>query len=605
MATLLRLEIWTAYQCDSGTREAVLARDECPTLTSTERVTREDTLTLLIPKASAAADSLSLGRVVRLVYDDGSFDEWRIHELVDQSGREGGRYRVTCRSVLYELRDLALIATTASGVLTTSVTYAGKTPSEIVTGLLTYLPGWWAAGTITPTLAVSVSVSADATPLRVLRELVKELNAAGAACELDVRRNGTTGYYIDIVTAIGSSAETADIRTAKNILTSDRTRSRETMANRVYPRGAGDASIEYAYWRVISVSGNDVELRQAETDAAALNFDDQLDGLYLENDAGTRVQITASVASTSTVTVTSSAGFTAGEWCRIVADASGTGILYVSYPGAVSTKVTIVEGAGDGTTNLCDNPYMSRWPGSTSAAPTGWTSSGGGTFTQNTTATYIRRGTYSCRCQFGAGSQYLRTNTQTVLTGRGTTYSAKIALYRVAGPLLQVALYNQAGALIGSAVSVPATVGWHELEITGASVGAATGLYVQVISTGAATECYVDSAQITVGAAQAAWTLGSAPAALYRRALGYLDENAFDPTQYTLTVADLNRLSPTEWPYDALVLGASVRITDTELGITTTSRITEITRDYRNPARTTLVLERTTRTLTTVLAGAA
>ena len=604
MATLLRLEIWTAYECDSGTREAVLARDECPTLMGTERITREDALTLLLPKSSAAADSFALGRVIRLVYDDASFDEWRIHELVDQSGIEGGRYRVTCRSVLYELRDLALIATTASGVLTTSVTYAGKTASEIVTGLLTYLPGWWAVGTITPTLAISVSVTADATPLRVLRELVRELNAGGAACELDVRRNGTTGYLIDIVTAIGASAETPDIRTSKNILTSDRTRSRETMANRVYPRGADDASIEYAYWRVISVSGNDIEIRQAETDAAAINFDDQLNGLYLENDAGTRVAISASVAATSIVTVSSSAGFAVGEWCRLVADGAGTGISYLSYPGAVSTKVSIVEGAGDGTTNLCDNPYMSRWPGSTSAAPTGWASSGGGTYTQNTTAAYIQRGTYSCRCQFSAGSQFLRTNTQTILTGRGTTYSAKVALYRVSGTLMQVAFYNQAGVVLGAAVSVPATVGWHELTVTGVAIGAATGLYVAVVSTGVA-ECYVDSAQITVGAAQAPWTLGSAPASLYRLGLGYLADNAFDPTQYTLTVADLNRLSPIEWPYDALVLGASVRITDTELGITTTSRITEITRDYRNPAKTTLVLERTTRTLTTVLASAA
>lgn len=604
MSILTRLEVWTAYACDGGTREALIAKDECPTLVGTERITREDSLTLMVPKAASGAEALALGRVVRFVYDDATFDEWRIHELVDQSGTDGGRYRVSCRSVLYELRDLALIATTASGVLTTSVTYAGKTASEIVTGLLTYLPAWWAVGTITPTLAISVSVTADATPLLVLRELVRELNAAGAACELDVRRNGTTGYYIDIITAIGAGADTADIRTAKNILTSDRTRSRETMANRVYPRGADSASIEYAYWRVISVSGNDIELRQAETDAPALNFDDQLDGLYLENDAGTRVLISASVAATSIVTVSSSAGFAVGEWCRVVADAAGAGLSYLSYPGAVSTKVTIVSGGGDGTTNLCDNPYMSRWPGSTSAAPTGWTSVGAGTFTQNTTAAYIQRGTYSCRCQFSGAGQILRTNTQAILPGRGTTYSAKVALYRVSGALLQVVLYNQVGAILGSAVSVPATVGWHEITITGAAIGAATGLYAAVYANGVA-ECYVDSAQISVGASQGPWTLGSAPASLYRLGLVYLADNAFEPTQYTLTVADLNRLAPADWPYDALVLGASVRITDTELGITTTSRITEIVRDYRNPAKTTLVLERTQRTLTTVLASSA
>ena len=602
MATLTSLEVWTKFQCDGGTREAVLALQDCAGITGTERITREDVLQLTVPKASSAADSLALGRVLRLAYDDGSFDEWRIHELVDQSGREGGKYRVTCRSVVFELRDLALIASTSAGVLSTSISFDGKTATEIVTSLLTYLPGWWAVGTIAPTTAVSLSVASDATPLLVLRELVKALNAAGDACELDVRRNGTTGYYIDLPTAIGASAGEADIRTAKNILTSDRTRSREPMANRIYPRGSDDASIEYAYWRVTSVSGSDVEIRQAETSAPAVIFDDQLNGLYLENDAGTRTAITDSTAATSTATVTSAAGYSANEWCRIVADSSGTGITYVSYPLAVSTKVLVVDGAADGTTNIVDNPYMSRWPGSTSAAPTGWSSSGGGTYTQNTTATYIRRGTYSCRCQFSAGAQYLRTATVNVLPGRGTTYSAKVAVYRVSGGL-QAVLFNQAGVSLGL-VSLAATVGWQELTFDGAGIGAATGLYLQVQSTGVA-ECYVDSAQISVGATQGTWTLGSGPASLYRRALVYLEDNAFEPTTYTLTVADLTRWSPADWPYDALVLGGTIRVTDTELGITTSSRITEITRDYQDPMRTTLVLQRVTRTLTTTLAAAA
>ena len=602
MATLTRLEVWTKFQCDAGVRDAVLALQDCAILTGTERITREDAVTLTIPKASVAAASLSLGRVIRFAYDDGSFTEWRIHELVDASGRDGGTYRVSCRGLVYELRDLALIASTAAGVLSTGITFEGKTATEVITTLLAYLPGWWAVGTVAPTTAVSLSVASDATPLRVLRELVTTLNAAGDACELDIRRNGTTGYYIDLPSAIGATAGTADVRTAKNILRTDRTRSRETMANRIYPRGSDGASIEYAYWRVTSVAGNDVEVRQAESGAPAFIYDDQVNGLYLENDAGSRVQISDTVAATSKVTVSSSAGFSANEWCRIVADATGTGILKVDYPGAVSTKVQIVDGGEDGTTNLVDNPYMSRWPGSTSAAPTGWASSAGGTYTRNSTAAYIQRGTYSCRCQFSAGSQYLETVVANVLPGRGTTYCAKVALYRVSGGL-QVLLNNQAGANL-SLVSVPGTAGWHEITITGAGVGAATGLVLRVQSTGAA-ECYVDSAQLTVGAAQSAWTLGSGPASLYRRALLYLEDNAFEPTRYVFSVADLNRLSPSEWPYDELVLGGSVRITNTELGITTTSRITEITRDFRDPTKTTLVLERTTRTLTTTLAAAA
>lgn len=605
MATLTRLEVWTKFQCDSGVRDAVLALQDCAILTGTERITREDSVTLTIPKASVAAASLSLGRVIRFVYDDASFAEWRIHELVDASGREGGTYRVQCRGMTYELRDLALIASTSAGTLSTSISFDGRTPSEVLTTLLTYLPGWWAAGTVTPTTAVSFTVSADATPLRVLRELVSTLAASGETCELDIRRNGTTGYYIDLVSSIGSSASTADVRTAKNILTSNRTRSREPMANRVYPRGANNASIEYAYWRVTSVSGNDVEIRQPETSAPAIIFDDQLNGLYLENDAGTRVQISDSVASTSKATVSSAAGFSANEWCRIVADSSGTGITKIDYPLAVSTKVQIIEGEETGVTNIVENPYMSRWTGSTSAPPTGWQSGTTpiNTYTRNATTTYIRRGSYSLRCQTTASGQSVRSALVNILPGRGTTYSAMIDVYVVSGTW-SVILRNQAGTSLASTSILAA--GWNTVSHTGIAIGVATGLYVEILNTaGAPAECYVDSAQITASAAQEAWTLGSGPAALYRRGLVYLEDNAFEPTQYTISVADLNRLAASEWPYDALVLGASVRITDTELGITTTSRITEITRDFRDPTKTTLVLERTTRTLTTTLAAAA
>lgn len=604
MARLLRLEVWTKFQCDGGTRDAVLALQDCSVLAGTERITREDVVSFTVPKASVAAASLSLGRVIRFAYDDGSFTEWRIHELVDASGRDGGTYRVSCRGLVYELRDLALIAATSGGVLSTAIAFEGKTATEVITALLAYLPGWWAVGTVAPTTAVSLSVASDATPLRVLRELVTTLNAAGDACELDIRRNGTTGYYIDLPSAIGATAGTADVRTAKNILRTDRTRSRETMANRIYPRGSDGASIEYAYWRVTSVAGNDVEVRQPESAAPAFLYDDQVNGLYLENDAGTRVLISDTVAATSKATVSSSAGFSANEWCRIVADASGTGILKVDYPLATSTKVQIVDGGETAVTNLLDNPYMSRWTGSTSAPPTGWQSGTTpiNTYTRNATATYIRRGTYSLRCQTTAGGQSVRTTLQNILPGRGTTYSAMVDVYLVSGTWT-VILRNQAGTSLASTAIT--TVGWNTVSHTGIGIGAATGLYLEILNTaGAPAECYVDSAQLTVGAAQSAWTLGSGPASLYRRALLYLEENAYEPTRYVFSVADLNRLSPTEWPYDELVLGGSVRITNTELGITTTSRITELTRNYLNPAETTLVLERTTRTLTTVLAAA-
>lgn len=603
MAALVRCEVWTSYQCDSGTRQAVLPIPDLVEMSGTMRTTGEDTLTLTVPKASSAADALSLGRVIRLLYDDASFDEWRIHELRDQSGSQGGLYRLSCRTVLYELRDLAVIASIASGVLTTSVTYDGKTGTDVVDALLAYLPAWWSRGTIAPTTAVSFT-SNEATPLLVLRDLVKALISAGDPCELQVSRVGTTGYAIDLPVAIGSSQPDADVRTARNILTSERTRTRETMANRIYPRCSDGTGIEYAYFKVTAVSGTDITIRQAETDAAALVFDDQLNGLYLENDAGTRTLISDSVAITSTVTVASATGYAVGEWCRVCLDAAGSGMLKLDYPLAASPKVAIVDVASaTGVTNIVANPYLSRWTGSTSAPPTGW-NSGGGTVSRNADLTYIRRGSYSLRLQGVNASSTVFSDTVNILPGRGTTYCAMLDLYKVTvGAGLTIALCNQAGTAISSVSSGTGT-GWYSAVFTGINISTATGLFLRVTPPNLTTEWYVDSAQITVGATQAAWTLGSGPADAWRRALTYLETYAFEPTGYTLSVADLNRWSPDEWPYDAFVLGARVNITDTELGITTSARIEEITRDYLQPLRTTLVLDRSTRTLTTVLSAA-
>lgn len=598
MATLLRAEIWTSYQCDGGTREAFLPLQDLSALSSTERVTREDVLTFTVPKASEAAAALQCGRVLRLLYDDGDFQEWRIHELADAIGRDGGIYRGTCRSVLFELRNAALLTTTSGTVVTFGRQFDGIDASAIIDYLLTLLPGWWSRGTVTPSVVVSLAI-ADGSPLTVLRALVVACGAAGAPCELTVVRNSTVGYQISLPTRIGSAAPLPDIRTAKNILTAERQRSREDLVTVVYPTIAGAPALPYVYWRVIAVSGSDIELRAAESNAAAIAIDDQLVGSYLENDAGTKTQITDSVAATSTVTVASTAGYSVGEWCRVVADAAGVDFVRLTVPGA-DVKVGKFEAEGDLITNIVNNPFLSRWTGSASLPPVGWQSSAG-IVSRNANPTYIRRGLYSMRLQYAAPGIIARTDTVNVVPGRGTTYSAKFTAYVAAGTL-GVWLYNQVGTNLAT---TSVGTGWHEIEFTGINVGAATGLYLYCSSGVGTADTYVDSAQITWGAAQSAWAQGSNPSLAWTRANMALVENSTIPTRFTLTVADLERWAPGDFPYDRLEIGAVLQITETELGITQTARILEITRDFKDSARTSLVLERQARTLTGSLARAA
>ena len=598
MATFVRCEVWTALACDSGARVAIIGRPDIIRLSSTQRLTHEDSLSLVVAIQSAAVDELAIGRVLQLVYDDGSFEEWRIHQLDDRSGRNRGEFRVQCRSMLFELRDAAVVTTTSGTTVTFGKQFDGVDADTVITFLLTLLPSWWAKGTVTPTAILSFAVT-DASPLGVLRTLVSACGAAGAPCELDIRRNGTTGYYIDVVTEIGSSASGADIRTGKNILASERSRSRETQVTRIYPTIGGTPAPSYVYWRVISISGTDIEIRQAETDAAAIAFDDQLNGLYLENDAGTKTLITDSVASTSKVTVASATGYSVGEWCRVVADSSGTDLMKLDLPNASPVKVGLFEAGGDLITNLLNNPFLSRWTGSSSAPPVGWQSSAG-TVSRNSNASFIRRGLYSMRLQYSAPGIIAQTDTQNVVPGRGAIYSAKFTAYIATGGL-SVSLRNQVGTILAS---TSVGTGWQEIEFTNINVGAATGLYLYCSYGVAGGDVYIDSAQITWGATQQSWTQGCNPSLAWTRANMELVDTSTDPTTYTFNVGDLYTWSPDDWPYEALTLGATVTITDSDLGITTTSRIQELQRDHLNPLATVVVLERQLRTLTTRLAAA-
>jgi hypothetical protein len=621
------LEVWTDLQCAGGTRTAILPLDHVTRLVTTERVTREDDGTLELSKDANAYGYLSVGAVIRLLYTDAAFEEWRIAELSDTS-QASRLVRVTLQSVLFDLnvRDNPITSTT-SNVTTLDVSYATKTPTQLVTAIMAFAPSWFDVGTVTPTTVVDVSVS-SAYPLRGLRAVVDALRARGVDCELDFRRNGTTGYYLDLVTTIGSSASAVDVRTAKNLLATTRAKRLAEQATSVIMRGGAGVrrsgtptTIALGFWKVASVSGSDVELRGAEDCPDPILYDDQFNSHYLQKTDGTYTQITDTVASTQKVTVASAASISANQWLRIVSNSSGDDMVKLSKPTATApltqSRIVPISGLTD-RTNWCVNAVFARW---TAGAPDDWTETDtAGHATISEESSVVLYGSRSCKVvvvQPGipAANVYMTSRSMSIAPSASTrdlTASAWIYVDKsLSTGTPNGTFYVEAAGASGSVTYAAITSQtWTRINCTASSVtgvSRAVAVRYQAGSTAAqGLTYYIGAAMLEeVSSAQSTFIVGSQPAYLHAAGNRVLGLYSDPPTAYTVSFADLGAWDATAFPYDNVTLGATANVSDTDLGVTTSDRIVEITRDRRNPLASQLTVSTRPVDLVSTLTGIA
>lgn len=627
MPTLQRLEVWTDFQCNSGTRQAVLPLDHCMRITTTERVEHDDSATIELSKDAAAAAYLALGYVVRFLFDDATFSEWRIRSLEDTS-KTARLVRVTLQPPLFDLNTGAAPLTATTGtVVSFAVEYKAMTPSAILAAILAFCPTWWAAGTVTPTVPVSVVAEAW-MPLQALRALVAAINAAGTACELHYRRNGTTGYYVDLVTAIGSSESTLDVRTAKNLLGTTRRQDRERYATEVVPVGTGSpkASIGRAWWECTAKSGTTLTMAQPVTGGDMLAFDDQLNtARYLVDDAGAYQQITDCTAgATQHLVVASAANVTAGRWYRIANDASGTEMVGLRKAASTAGPIYVLSSSGIGPdTNFVPNPAMRDWSG---AAPDGWTAAGFGTYTKITTAGLWVYGGQSCLM---VNSNLAPASLTSPLAGCyiPTTWTGYVIASVWLRPktwgnaaVVRATLSGGSAGTTGLANFADVTSAsyavdtWYRIDKSVALTASTRGsqkFNIKIAFTGADSitqgEVYVDSAQVVVVATDAApeFLEGSDPARLWALGNNWLTAYGTTPASYTCTFADLGQWDPLGFPHETVALGQTATVRDTDLDITTSGRVREVTRDWRNPLASVVTIANRPSDLITSLTGIA
>ncbi len=616
MALFARAEVWSTYASNAGARLAFFGKVIEPCELQ-ETLQGDDRVTITCPADDQAVAFLVKRRVIRVVLSDASFTEWRIQSITKRHGDDGDAVTIVAVSPLYDLADATVIREVlASGVPSFSVGLVQVTATEVIDNYILTQPefvsggayDYFARGTIEPTAKFDIEFS-KATPLALLRAIAEAARNPTTLqpAEIRIRRNGTTNYLIDILHEIGSTQPIADLRSKKNILEHEYTTDATEQVSVVIPFGSDDglgepATIARAAWTLDNGAANVFEITDPEGGPSPVLEDDQLNGLYVVPDGnGALIQIVDSAAGNpATVTLASSAGITDGRQYELRANASDELLVEVSSPSALATygrKVGPVDRSDlHGVRNLVRNPYFRTWT-TPSNAPDEWTKavSAGATFTQNTDPLYTQYGGNSVKVSSGGVTTFAQVTLSTDLFYPrpmlgASLYSYRIRLFpKVWSGTARIMVYllaengiTQTATHVWVPTNFPFGGGdaipignWIDIGLEGIDLSAflAGAKLVVVIMVGdtvnpGSAELYFDAAMVVQSpTSPSVWVEYSGANALWHAGNLALANNKDGVDAYEIDLLDRTRADGTAFPYEALVIGGTVRDTVPEQGI--------------------------------------
>ena len=256
------------------------------------------------------------GRVITEMWEDDSFDEWRLGGLVQGRALRG---RVSVQGVPLSL-DLAERPGAASGKGWVSELSNGerifdyeiaeRTASSILSSyVIPNLASWITLGTVDPTLVIPAISVNRLTPWQLALAVRDALREMDVPCELRLRRNGTTDYKLDLVTQIGASAATPIFHPHCSLRSLVVRTDPTLQATRLLVRG-GTAPDSFpgilgrARWKGGAPSGTVIALSDRNGGSSPIAFADQWVGAYLLRvKTGRTFPITAADAVAGSVTL--------------------------------------------------------------------------------------------------------------------------------------------------------------------------------------------------------------------------------------------------------------------------------------------------------------
>lgn len=605
LGALERVELWSGTLGGGGGRIAVLTPIvSCRTSARIDGRVATSRVTLTLPRSwdvlGTIASALYPRRILRLYDTAGAFEEFRITNVDDSSGRDG-MTRVTGIGIMYDLGDVvSLLTQTVNNVVSFQVTKSG-TVTSLLTDILTYGPSYVTLGYVASSATVEVQLS-NATPLAAAVAVADAASVVdGVEYELSLRQHAT-GYYLDCA-VLNSTATPPDVRTGKNLASLVRGQLSRDMVNRVYPIGTDGLGIGDNWWLVSAVSTNTyIDVQDINGGAHPLFFDNKLNNYYVIDDANGSHLITGSSIQSSTtarLSMASTTGIAVGEWVRIALNSSGDQVAYLDGSGALAFGVAtgVIRPTSLGHTNWLKNPDFRSWPGTN---PDDWSVTGTSP-TKTTTPGFWVSGGQSARMN-SASSSLLQTRSIYVAAGGYVTYWLRLYIASNAAGVTVRTRNPETGADDNN--SVTTTGEWFAWSRTyQVTTAGAKSCVVGIINGAGPGDLYFDAASITLTPQALEFVRGSGGAILWQHGLQHLRNHDEAQLTYQIALADLTRLDSERWPGDALQLGATMNIRDTDLNLTVSPRIVAVERDEMDRTDTTLTLSTTRPDLARYLAG--
>jgi len=560
-----------------------------------------------LPLVSELAAEVLVGRVLEFVYDNAGTEEIVEYRISRRVRRSVGSGILVCEGAGVEF-DLGskdtVVGETASGLFTTEVSDFAITPLTALTNrVLAFAPSHFALGTVTPTDTVDVKYSGPDTPLSAALKIAAAVHATtGVRYEVSVRRNGTTGYYIDLA-IYQASASTPDVRTAKNLADYVVDEQGAEQTTRAYPQIAH--GLWRPYYAVSAVSaGAYIEVQGLFGARGPAREDDQLNGLYAVEDKNNTAHAITDVTLidyfTTRLAMASTTGISTGDRIYLAKNSTPDELEYLDSPAGQATdvgvKVGVLPNLVSPVTNHGLTPDLRTWSGS---YPDDWVAVGSyNAPTKVTTAGVSHQGGIVARFDGttgGSGEAMEQTRSVYIPAGWLVTYVAYLHSAAGGGNTGGLAFYDPNTGAVGATQNIP--VGTYKTVAVAYTVNSAgvKTIGVQPLWGGSGSAWDLDAVMIVIAPSDlsipADFFRGSGAAKNIAAINDYFDSNAMPIVSYEVSALDLFGLDPSTYSADGMDVGITLAITEPVTGAERKMlRIVDCKRTSANPFAPSLTL---------------
>ncbi len=447
------------------------------------------------------------------------------------------------------------------------------TPTAILTEILTYTTGY-SVGTVGPTTKVSLYNLGHETVASAIQKICE-------VCHAEYEVIDSTGA-VNISTSLGAN-NNVKITVGRNLKSLQNTKYTRKIVNKMYGIGGGMPPATIAGARhevksilgaVITCVGNCVVAENDAWNTYKIKFKTgaEAGNLFTISDC-------ASGATDDTITCSAAPGAAAGD-LFVITTSAGVEVKFLLAATSVASYGTIEGIYKDSrylnTTNFVLKPFLD---GTYAAGLCDkWTKEGTPTVSEETAATYIQYGSASQKVIGDADAEGV---SQAVTVPNAGYYNVSAWVYISAGTVI----LSAADGTNTYTISKTGT-GWQKFTIT--EYFASTTITVKILQSGApAATFYVDAVQICSGVMERSFTASNDAKQLWDLVCQKIKTIKDPQIEYQIDFVDLNKLDPINYPYEAIALGDTLTITDSDLGIDgLTARIKEIYTDEFNPENT-------------------